>query len=908
VNTERWRRLEGALDQLLDAEEAERPALLDRLAAGDVDFGRDLGELLAAESEARDWLERPVEGFAPDLLASAARESSDRAHDDLVGRRLGPYRLLREIGRGGMGTVFLAERADGQFEQRVALKLVRADLRSASARRRFLDERSLLARLSHPGIARLLDGGVTEEGAPYLVLEYVEGLPLLEHVRQHRLGLDARLSLFLGICRAVEHAHRSLVVHRDLKPANVLVTAEGEVKLLDFGIARLLADGGTEARIDRTRFDERALTPEYAAPELLLGGAVTTATDVYSLGALLYELATGRRPVEVDAGSLLELERALRDQRPEPPSRRAAGSTGTEAGFARRLAGDLDAVVLKALEKRPEDRYASVAELADDLTRARSLLPVRARRLSPARRALRFVRRHRLAVAVSAAAIALVALGVASTLWQARRALREAERVRQVKDFTLGLFESSDPDVAGGDRLTAEQILERGLERIDRDLAGQPALQADMLEVVGDVLLKLGRYDEARGPFERAVALRRAVAGESPAELGRALVRLGDAAHFRLDLDRAEALYREAAAIQGRALGDDHPDRLATLALLGRVALDRGDAASASDQLGPLLRRSRGALGDDHPLAVEIEAALAEARLRTGDAATAERLFAHVLAVQRSRFPEVHSEVATAENNHGAALEALGRLAAAEAAYRRALAIDERLLGPAHPGLAPDLNNLASLLTRRGRCREAVEHAGAAVGIERARRHGGDATLAAFLYNFARALTCAGQPAEAVAAAREAVGLERAAFGDDHELVAASRAALARALGDSGELDAAEPLLRSACAALAARLGHGDPRRAECDVALGRLMRLRGDATAAERVLDAALESLRARCGDADLRTAEAALELGLSRLELGRAEAARGVLDRSALVLRAELPETDRRRREVESALRRLP
>jgi serine/threonine-protein kinase len=902
VNTERWRRLERALDELLDARPPERPALLDRLAAGDADFGRELAALLEAESAAGEWLERPVEGFAPELLASAALAATDREHAGLVGRCLGPYRLLREIGRGGMGTVFLAERADGQFEQRVALKLVRADLRSTSARRRFLDERRLLARLSHPGIARLLDGGVTDEGAPYLVLEYVEGVPLLDYVRGRALRLDERIALLLDVCRAVEHAHRSLVVHLDLKPGNVLVTAEGAAKLLDFGIAKLLADDQEETPAARTRAEERILTPEYAAPELLLGGAITTATDVYSLGAMLYELVTARRPVEVEAGSLLELERALRDERPRPPSRVAAAASGPEAGFARRLAGDLDAVLLKALEKRPEDRYASVAELVDDLERALAYRPVRARRASAARRAAHFVRRHRLGVAVVAAAVALVALGVTATLWQARRAMREADRVRQVKDFTLGLFESSDPDVAGGDRLTAEQILDRGLARIERDLAGEPALQADMLEVVGDVLVKLGRYGDARAPFERAVTLRRGARAEQPA-LARALVRLGDAAHYELDLDRAEALYREAAAIQAREQGAGHRDLLATRALLARVALDRGEFEAARLELEPLIATATRAFGGDDPLAVETETALAEALLATGELAMAERHFGHVLEVRRRTLGAVHSEVSAAAANHGAALDALGRLEEAERSYREALAVDRRLFGADHPELAPSLNNLASVLVRRGRCLEAGDLAAEAVRIKRVQHGDGHPELAPFLHNLAKALRCAGRSDEAIPLAREATSLARSAFGDGHELVAISQVGLALALADEGRAQEGEDLLRGALAVLEARLGPDDPRRLEAVVGRARLLRRGGDAAAAEALLAPALASLRRRFGDTDLRSGEAALELGLARSALGREVESRAALELARAAIGADLPAGDRRRRELEAA-----
>ncbi len=825
MDVERWRRLAAELDALLDAEEWQRPALLEAIAATDPDFAAELERLLAEERASRSWLGEPVERFAAELVASFGESEADRAHEELAGQRIGPYRLIREIGRGGMGSVHLAARDDGQFEQRVAIKLVRADLRSASARRRFFEERRILARLEHHGIARLLDGGVADDGAPYFVLEYVDGLPLVEHAERRGLGVDERLELFVRVCAAVDYAHRNLVVHRDLKPSNVLVTASGEIKLLDFGIARMLA-GEVDAPVAETRLEDRALTPEFAAPELFGRGAVTTAADVYSLGAVLYLLLSGARPFELAGASLLEAERAVVERRPKPPSQAVARGEGAAGrARARRLAGDLDAVILKALEKQPDARYRSVAELVADLERHRAGHPVHARRTNALRRAAAVVRRHRAGVAVAGVLVGLAAAGLGSTLWQARRALAEAERVRRVKDFALGLFEASDPDLALGEVLTAAEILERGVSRIDRELAGQPALQADMLDLVGDVQVKLGRYEEAAALFERSAGLRRATGGAESPELAATLVRWADSL---LDPEVAEPLYREAASIQAEVLGADHEATLRTASHLGRLHFDRGDRERASFELAETLARQRRALGDRHPETMETQDALARVRLAERAFAEAERLFAGVLAEREGRLGELHSTVAEALVNRGSALDALGRLPEAEAAYRRAVAIDRKLLGNAHPELAPDLNNLSAVLVRRGSCAEAVELATEALAIEAAHRGADAPERAPFLHNLGKALACAGRHAEAVEAAQTAVAVAVELLGAESELVAVARTGLAAALEGAGRRAESAAVYRIAIAGFGTLCAEGDPRCVEAELGLARLSNVDG--------------------------------------------------------------------------------
>ena len=388
---------------------AERATVLENACKGDFALRAEVESLLNAHEQSHGFLE----AIQSSVVSRALAELPD---DPEIGCTIGAYRVVREIGRGGMGVVYLAERADGQFEQRVALKLVRAGLHFGRYIQRFLRERRILARLQHPCIAGLLDGGVTQDGRPFLVMEYVEGVPLTSHCDRNAMGIEARLRLFVDSCAAVQYAHRNLVVHRDLKPANILVTADGRVKLLDFGIARLLEPELTEVTFTSTEFGFRAMTPEYAAPEQVSGDTITTATDVYALGAVLYELLSGHRPHRFARRTVEEIARVLTFEPPRPPSarvddvdeehgdengvRQAAERIATERAtttdrLRRQLRDDLDAIVLTALRTEPERRYPSAQALLDDITRHLSGLPVSARKDSLRYRVGRFVRRNR---------------------------------------------------------------------------------------------------------------------------------------------------------------------------------------------------------------------------------------------------------------------------------------------------------------------------------------------------------------------------------------------------------------------------------------------------------------------------------------------------------------------------------
>jgi len=500
----RWREAKRILDEALEVPTGVRPAFIAAACCADEDLRRDVESLAAAAEDGDNILDTPV----PVAFADAPPRSRQ-------GERIGPYELLSEIGRGGMGVVYLARRADDEFQRRVAIKLVSGSLADEVALGRFRSERQISASLDHPHIARLLDGGTTAAGEPYFVMEFVEGEPLLRYCDARELSLRERLRLFQDVCAAVQYAHQNLVVHRDLKPGNILVTAAGEAKLLDFGIAKLLDPGGSVRAGQDTATLYRMLTPDYASPEQVRGKPVTTTSDVYALGVVLYELVAGRRPYHVENPEPAELLRLVCEEDPEKPS--------TITGW-RELRGDLDAIVMKAMRKEPEKRYASAAALSEDIGRYLEALPVVARRGSTGYRAKKFIRRHRVGAAATALVLIALAGGLAANMREARRAREaEARAERRFKDVrTLAnsfLFEFHDAirDLPGSTPARA-LIVQRALEYLDslsEESGGDRALRREVAEAyrrVGDVqgnpfAANLGDLRGAVSSYQKAIAL-----------------------------------------------------------------------------------------------------------------------------------------------------------------------------------------------------------------------------------------------------------------------------------------------------------------------------------------------------------------------------------------------------------------
>ncbi|HEX4439718.1 MAG TPA: serine/threonine-protein kinase [Thermoanaerobaculia bacterium] len=575
---EEWRRVKQILADVLDQPEEKRAAILEAACGGDEVLRRRVEALIRADQEPWSFVDGLDRGAGPGGSAAAAAVLTW----DLRGRRLGAYDVVEEIGRGGMGAVYLGRRHD-DFDRKVAIKVARPGLADPDSIRRFLDERQIAATLEHPNIARLLDGGATPEGQPYFVMEHVEGKPLLEYCREQGLSVDARLALFQQVCAAVGFAHRNLVVHRDIKPANILVTADGTPKLLDFGIAKLLGTEGVASR-PRTATLFRAMTPDYASPEQVRGAPITTATDVYSLGVVLYELLTGARPYRVtgaDPGELLRVVCEADPPRPSAAVERGAGDAAadgsapggeTAATLSRRLRGDLDAIVMKAIRKEPENRYPSVAELAEDVDRYRRALPVAARRGTLGYRAGKFARRHRAGLAAGALVAVAVVAGLAATMREERRA-REAEAraqrrfqdVRKLANFFLNDFYDAIRFLPGSTP-ARHLLVQRGLAYLDGlavEAGGDPSLLrelADGYEHLGNVqggpsegASMLGDMPGAQKSLERAIDLRAKVLDSAAATRDDRLTLAQDYSELA-DVCTLDGRYREAVGHGRRAV------------------------------------------------------------------------------------------------------------------------------------------------------------------------------------------------------------------------------------------------------------------------------------------------------------------------------------------------------------------
>jgi serine/threonine-protein kinase len=871
LTPERWRSIReifaGALEEPAGP---ARGAFLERACAGEAELRAEVEAMLAADAASASILDA-----SPEELASAVRLDGGAGRG---GRVIGPYRVLREIGRGGMGTVYLAEREDVQ--KRVALKVVRGELGAPEKLERFLLERRILARLEHPGIARLLDAGVTDDGTPWFAMEYVDGEPLTDYADRRRLPVSARLELFSQACSAVAYAHRSLLVHRDVKPSNILVSADGELKLVDFGIAKLLDD---EEQEGLTGTGMRLLTPGYAAPEQLRGDPVTTATDVYALGLVLYELLTGHRAFRSSSRTLGEVERLVLYTEPRRPSsvvlRReeadpveVARARGTEPARLRRgLAGDLDAIVLKALRKEPAERYASVEALAEELERHGHRLPVQARRGSHAYRMRKFVERNRGGVAVAAVVLlAAAGAGLRERVLRGRaerlrdEASVQAAKAEQVSDFLVGLFGSADPfshSAAGTDTLRLRDFLVQRGERV-LSMEGQPEVKLQALNTLGRMYFGLGLDDRARPVLDSALALARRLYPAGHLEVVRSLHNLAEYHRNRSDYGESERRFREALAIGRPLLGDTSAEVLATLTGFGDMLRTEGKLAEAEPVLREALATETALHGPRSLQAAHVQNNLGLLLWESGRYAEAEPILRAALSTLRVRLPPGHPETTSVENNLGILLSNSGRAGEAEPLLRDALESKRRTFGPVHRRVANGMINLAATLARLGRLDEAERNARGALAIDR-RLYGERNVDVGILHReLASVLRQRGKLADAEGEARTALRIHQALFPPDHIHVGRGLVELGRVLLARGSPAEALPLLQRGDSIYGARLGEGHRGRAGPRAALGECLAALGRDAEAEPLLRSSVESFRRNgtMGDPASRAAVATL------------------------------------------------
>ncbi len=801
-----WRAADAIFLDAVERSEAERNAFVRAACGDDADLERYVLELLAADARSGEFLESSVEEYChvpwdsvfPEGGGEAASTGGEEEAGTRESERLGAYRLVRRIGRGGMASVYLAERADGEFEQRVAIKVLRQGIDTEDVVRRFIAERQILSSLSHPNIARVFDGGATSDGVPYLVMELVDGTPIDEWCDARRASPAERLRLFCDVGRAVQHAHRSLVVHRDLKPSNILVDADGQVKLLDFGIAKLLAD---EDGMDLTRTGMRAMTPAYASPELVTGEPVTTASDVYQLGLLLCQLLAGRLPYDVGALSPARVERQITEADPARPStlvaeEHAAARSMTVRELAKRLSGDLDLIVLQALRREPDARYGSAEALVDDVERHLAGEPIRARPDALGYRAAKFIGRHRTEVAV-AVVLVLVLIGSAiiSGVHARRlaierdRAVEQEMRAHRVTGFLADMFRVVDPNETAGEPIDAVDLLQRGAERARTELADDPAALAEVFGAIGEGYLRRGLKDPAIPILEAAVEIRRERGDPEP--LVEDLRRLASATDYQ-DEARSIDLLTEAVSVAERNLGAGHVLVAAALTDQAEILAQRADRQPRADSL---IERALSILRN-HPGDVRPQLASTLHLSALGHGMTRFDRMQEALAILIGLHGEDHTAVAATLNDMGLAQEPSDP-AAADSLLERAAEINVRIHGPYHHQSLAILNNLA------GRYRDRGDHAKAAplyrTVLERRRDVYPEAVvpIAFTLHGLGWSLAELGQGEEAEELLREAVDILAVNNGgDENLLVQVARSALGRAVAVQGRYEEAEPLLR----------------------------------------------------------------------------------------------------------------
>lgn len=837
---DRWQEICRHFDEAVARHGAERASYLEGVPA---ELRTEVAELLDSYAGAAEILEPPTEILG---LESPCAESA-------LGR-VGNYELLELLGRGGMGAVYLARRADDVYQKVVAIKILQRGLESSEGLARFRAERQILAGLEHPNIARLFDGGNTDDGRPFLVMERIEGIAIDRYADLKRLTVDERLDLFCKVAGAVQFAHQSLVIHRDLKPANILITAEGEPKLLDFGIAKILGpNSGPALTVDRA-----PLTPSYASPEQLLGSErVTTASDVYSLGVVLYELLTGirpfARPAETSAGLTLADDRL--PARPSsavgtttrPSADSIAADRRTEpANLRKALRGDLDTILLKALHPEVGRRYGSVRELTDDIERHRAGLPVQARPDTWGYRATKFVRRHRVVLGLATAALAVLIGFLGTLLVQREQILRQRNRAEKATEFMVDLFGLADPSKSRGATITVREVLDRGAEEVRRELSSAPDVQAALMVSMARSYLNLGSHTKAKPLAEEALALERRI-GNQRGEAS-ALDLLGEIAKEDGDYERSLNLLSSALEIRNRHLGEEASESLETLTRKAFVELLAGD----------------------------LDAAIADGRQAVALAESARNDERATVALRRL----------------GQALAAKGDLEEAENLLRRALEVERRIHGSRHPELLSISNDLAVLLETAGKLAEAKALLDAALTeaavLFREEPHPYQAIA---LGNQARVVALLGDVTGAEALGGESLSLLTKIYGPNHARVAASLASLGELALVAGDLGKAESRYREALALLA-RLGEGDSAAAAvAESNLAQVLRRQGRLDEAETTYRQALTHQRTSLGATHPEIALTLTFLGELLLIKGELDTADGVLREALTMARATLP-----------------
>lgn len=880
IPTPHWDEIKVLFDQALELDPAHRADFLAALDTEKPELAKELRELLAETGHTPTYFEQ-------DAIQALGFQAI--VADDVVTpppTRIGPYRISHELGYGGMGRVYLGIRDDGQFEKQVAIKVVKRGMDTDDILTRFRYERQILASLDHPNIAQLFDGGLTEDGRPYFVMEYVAGDPITTYADHQRLTIPQRLALFRTVCRAVEFAHQNLVIHRDLKPSNILVTPDGTVKLLDFGIAKLLDDEQVAVTTPITQIHTRLLTPEYAAPEQVQGGGITTATDVYQLGVVLYELLTGRRPYQMGKRLRFEIERIIIEEEPTKPSTAVTKveqldddakpeKIGQERGLSlealqRTLRGDLDMICLKALAKEQERRYRGVGAFAEDVRRYQQRLPVHAQPDRLGYRVQKFVRRHRVGVAAGSAigvlllTVVVMAVSFAwvtaeqnTLLAQERdRVTEERNQAEAVRAFVVDLFEVNDPDISGTADVSARTLLQRGTERVRTELAEQPEVQSEMLLVLSQVYGKLSDFAQARQLIEEAIAVQRTHLGDTDPLIGEALGQLGFSLAALGHYAAADSVYQEAATIFETAYGREHVRVAQALSERATVLSYQGGFQEAADVMREATQIQEAVSAPESRALADMHYNAGIVYQRGGHMDAAIAAFQRVLELDRVREGPNSFDVINA-------LIQLGRTMSDDAAYldeaeahlEEALAIADQILEPNHRLHAMIHQELGTVYRVAKRPADAVQHYAEALRLQRVNFGDLHPDVVSAIHSLGNVYVELGELAVADSLYQEALRIVEAVYDGPHPDVAMVLQNLAYTRGLQGAYTDADRYFARAIEIFDAVLPERHAQRYHVRKLYGEILLFAGRYAEAESYLLRAYAFLEAEWGTAHART-----------------------------------------------------
>ncbi|NBC64082.1 MAG: tetratricopeptide repeat protein [Bacteroidetes bacterium] len=815
-----WKKLSRIFDKVLTMPSAGRTAYIKDVCGDDPDLEKKVLKMLENLEESDHYFEEYFEknqGVIDEL--SSLLENTGENEDFYKGKNIGRWVITELIGRGGMGSVYKARRTDESGLQQVgALKIVHQSLVTQSHIERFKLEQQILSGLQHPNISGFIDSGITDEGIPYMVMEYVEGESILEYCDKRKLDINQRLNLFKTICRTIQYAHKSLIVHRDLKPENILVTEDGHVIILDFGIAKLLDPNLYEGSAIETQPGMRMLSLEYASPEQVAGKPVNTSTDIYSLGVLLYKLLTGLHPFDVDDHTFREVEKMVLEQDPPLPGNRLADFHNDEkrelivqarkidrSELIQTLRGDLDAIINKALHKDPDRRFDSVESLLVDIDRHETGLPIYARPDSVAYRSKKFIYRHRWGVTAAALVVLALTVGLGATLWQAKQAQQNAQQAQEVSDFLIELFEESDPTDANDGSTTAREMLDQGFEKVQTELADQPAIQAQMLGIIGKVYTNLGLYEQAYPALEQATAGYQNI-GEISTDYASILLLLSNLQYRLGEMDEAEATARKALEMSVDLYGPDHPEVasvLNTLALALEELAQMDEAYKAYYRTIEIRRQHKE---QNSNLAANLNN-LAILLQEDGRLDEADELFEEAVAIVNEEWGEEHPYMAYTLSGYSGVHQDRGEYNLAEADLQRALEIGRLVFPPEHPFIAVVLNNLGGLYEKMEKYEDAFNHYQEGLILRQNTLPPDHPDIAVSSYAIGTVLIKDDRPSEAEPFLREALNIRKNVYEEGDWRVAQVESHLGRSLLLQQKFEEAKSFLEKSYPILMESLG-----------------------------------------------------------------------------------------------------